>query len=320
MGRAATRIVAGLCAVAALCAGGLWLFSGYVLNPPWYPGVSPDGTLPVVDNQSWNGAVSNPLDAFGLACQDVAFPAEDGQTLRGWYLADADRPASAALVLVHGGGGDRRDYLRHLPLFRAAGWPVLLFDCREHGASDGRGVGMSFAAREHRDVSSAVAWLRETHGFERIGVLGTSQGGASVILAAARDPHIDAVVAENPFADVDDLLDYGARDLPRPLRAGLAAVVRWRTYGSAPQPVDVVADIAPRPLLILHGRADEIVHYSQSEKLFAAAREPKTLWLAPDAEHTQVYDVHPAEYERRVLAFFEPLRDGEPRRERAGKS
>lgn len=308
MSRAA-RIAAGSVAAGVLAVAGLlWFAAGFVLHPPWYPGVSPNGRLPVLDNETWNGATTDPRDAFELAYEDVSFAAEDGQTLRGWFVEASTAERDAVIVLVHGGGGDRRDYLRHVPLFHAAGWPVLLFDCREHGASDGKGVGVSFGAREHRDVSSAVSWLRDARGYEKVGVLGTSQGGASVILAAARDPGIDAVIAENPFAHMDDLMDYGAREVPQPMRWALGKAASWRTYGAAPQPVDVVAKIAPRPLLILHGTEDEVVHFSQSEKLFAAAAEPKSLWLAPDARHTQVYDVHPEEYTARVLAFFEPLR------------
>jgi dipeptidyl aminopeptidase/acylaminoacyl peptidase len=288
-----------------------------VMRPPWYAGPSPDGTLPVVENETWHGVDTDPSQEFGIAFEDVTFPAEDGQALRGWFVPGVTRVAAArartpqaraAIVLVHGGGGDRRDYLRHLPLFHEAGWPVLLFDCREQGASDGQGLGVSFGVREHRDVSTAVAWLRGVKGFERVGVVGTSQGGASVILAAARDAGIDAVVAENPFATIQELLWFGAREVPAPLRWPLMQFATWRLYGTSPQPIDVVAQIAPRPLLIIHGMDDEVIEFEQSEQLFARAGEPKQLWLAPGANHTQVYDVYPAEYERRVLALFEPLR------------
>ncbi|MEM9177590.1 MAG: alpha/beta fold hydrolase [Myxococcota bacterium] len=311
--------LAVLVAIGLLAAAG-WLGSGFVLHPPWYVGVSPDGTLPRVENESWHGIDSDPFTAFRIPYEDVTFSAEDGQTLRGWFVPGRlpRRAAQAAILLVHGGGGDRRDYLRHVPLYHDAGWPVLLFDCREHGGSDGRGVGVSFGVREHRDVSSAVAWLRRARGFARVGVVGTSQGGASVILAAARDPDIDAVVAENPFASIEALIDFGARQVPQPFRWALVRATAWRTFGTSgtPAPIDVVGRIAPRPLLILHGDADSVIDAPQSERLFAAAGAPKDLWIAPGADHTQVYDVHPEEYARRVLAFFAPLRAGSAGSER----
>ncbi len=306
-------IVAGVLVALWLAAG--WYGSSMAMRPPWYAGPSPDGTLPVVEDASWHGIDSDPGAEFGIAFEDVSFLAEGGQTLRGWFVFGAGQGAAkggAAVLLVHGGGGDRRDYLRHLPIFHEAGWSVLVFDCREQGASDGRGLGISFGAREHRDVSSAVAWLREARGFVRVGAVGTSQGGASVILAAARDPGIDAVIAENPFATIEELIWFGARELPLPLRWPLVQFVRWRTFGSAPQPIDVVDQIAPRPLLIIHGTEDEVIEPEQSEQLFARASEPKELWMAPGANHTQVYDVHPEEYARRVLAFLAPLAAAAP--------
>ena len=66
-----------------------WLGSGYVLRPPWYPGVSPDGTLPAVAGDAFGGIHTDPHTEFGIAFEDVAFPAEDGQTLRGWFVPGA---------------------------------------------------------------------------------------------------------------------------------------------------------------------------------------------------------------------------------------
>ena len=70
----------------ALWLGAGWYGSSMVMRPPWYAGTSPDGRLPVVDNDSWGGAVLDPEAEFGIAFEDVEFPAEDGQTLRGWFV------------------------------------------------------------------------------------------------------------------------------------------------------------------------------------------------------------------------------------------
>jgi fermentation-respiration switch protein FrsA (DUF1100 family) len=53
-----------------------------------------------------------------------------------------------------------------------------------------------------------------------------------------------------------------------------------------------VDDIAPRPLLIIHGAGDEIVAVSQSETLFARARNPKELLIHPEANHSFVWHRH----------------------------
>ena len=301
-------VLVGVCAVA-------WLGASRALYPPWYEHRTPEQGL--IDRsgdsfaaQAWQGAVSDPLADFGLAYESVEFPAVDGSTLRGWYVPGAPR-TRAAVVAVHGGGSDRREFMRQTPLFYNAGYATLLFDCREQGVSDGAARGISLGFREHEDVSSAVAYLLDARGFDRVAVIGTSQGGASVILAGAADPRIDAVIAENPFTSVQALVrdirppDTQARPIPKPFLRLVSemAVLRMGGLGQ-PAPIDVVADIAPRPLLIMHGTDDGAIPYRQSEELYARAGEPKELWIVEGGEHAMLYNSHPDEWRTRVLGFL----------------
>ncbi|MEE9606256.1 MAG: alpha/beta hydrolase, partial [Myxococcota bacterium] len=137
---------------------------------------------------------------------------------------------------------------------------------------------------------------------------GTSMGGASALLAAAADPSIDAVVAENPWTRVLDLArDTSLNDSQAP--DAVLQLVRdaagWRIGATGePEPIDVVAAISPRPLLLMHGTADRIIPPAHSERLYARAREPKALWLARGARHGMLFDRHPGEYRKRLLAFL----------------
>ena len=241
-----------------------------------------------------------------LLLPDVEFPAVDGSTLRGW-LVPGVQGGRAAVVAVHGGGSDRREFLRQAPLFYNAGYATLLFDCREQGVSDGAARGISLGFREQHDVSSAVAYMRE-QGFDRIAVIGTSQGGASVILAAAADPTIDAVIAENPFTSVHDLV-RDIRSIPKRFpRAFLSlvsgvAVLRMGGLGE-PSPLEVVDRIAPRPLLLMHGTEDKDIPYAHSEALYARADDPKELWIVEGGQHAMLYNSHPDEWRQRVVGFL----------------
>ncbi len=171
--------VASLAAVAAIAvavpSGLVWIGSQQVLFPFWYR----PGLLPVTEGgaawDTWQGIARDPERDLGLVYEDVEFPAEDGTTLRGWWV-QAEPSAGRAVVTVHGGASDRRDFLRHVPFLHNAGWDVLLFDCSEHGRSDNLGRGISVGFRESRDVSAAVAWARE-RGANVVAVLGTSKNG-----------------------------------------------------------------------------------------------------------------------------------------------
>lgn len=313
------RIAVAAAALYALAAGvGIWQGSTAILQPPWYRRSPPGGELVAIEDSAeaeyFQGHTKDPLKDYGYPFEEVEFPAADGSTLRGWHVpAPADAPNDGAgIVTVHGAGDDRRGFLRHLPLLHEAGYPVVLFDCREHGTSDGTGAGISFGIREHEDVRSAVDWARKTLGWNRVGVIGSSQGGVSVLLAAARDPGIDAVVSENPFTDIHELIrivvhrDTGADAPPGWMIDLVTDIAMWRvSAGDVPAPIDVVDQIAPRPLLLIHGSADEVVPYEHSERLHARAGETAELWIAPDAAHSAVINLYPDEFRDRVVSFFD---------------
>jgi hypothetical protein len=251
-------ILAALLGTAALGLGLVvavgWLGSNQALRPPWYQRRTLEQGLMPMDPAAaffiWRGGYRDPRTDLGLDYDTVEFPARDGSTLRGWFVP-GEPGATAGVVAVHGAGADRREFLRQVPVFHRAGYPVLLFDCREQGISDGAGRGISLGIRESEDVTAAVAWAKLSRGLARVAVIGTSQGAASVILAAATDPSIDVVIAENSFTSIGELVrDVGGLQDVRPIPGWatrvVAAFTLWRVGGWGRQaPIDVVAAIAP---------------------------------------------------------------------------
>jgi len=292
-----------------------WIGSSALMLPRWYEHRTPDQGLRPMDPQAeffiWEGGYRDPEADLGLAYETVEIPASGGATLRGWVVPGAPR-ARAGIVAVHGAGADRREFLRHVPMFHRAGLPVVLFDCREHGISDGRGRGISLGLRESEDVSAVVAWARRELGLERVAVIGTSQGGASVILAAAADPGIDVVIAENPFTSMEELVaDTRLPDgdeIPAWAAKLVTGTALFRMGGlaaiSRPSPLEAVGRIAPRPLLLLHGTDDPVIPVEHSRQLYAAAGDPRELWILEGARHAALFDHAPAAFEQRVMGFL----------------
>jgi uncharacterized protein len=251
---------------------------------------------------------------YGASFEEISFTprGEPVVQLRGWLLPSSAR--EQAIILVHGfglGGCRTCDFKERFTEFavqlQRRGFTVLLFDLRGHGqSSDAR---YTFGLREHRDVLGAVDVLL-AQGFQpgRIGVLGASMGGASSILATANEPAIGALVTDSAFADLDYLLQ---REFPR--RSGLPAWLLPGVYVmgqfvtgenvSMARPEQVINAIAPRPLLIIHGDADELVPVEHSARLAAAAPEAK-LWIVPGATHVEAWVLLQDTYVDRVAEFF----------------
>jgi fermentation-respiration switch protein FrsA (DUF1100 family) len=129
-------------------------------------------------------------------------------------------------------------------------------------------------------------------------------------MAAAADPRIKAVVADSAWARWEDwlrpslhemLVSPNARFTPLSLKL---VELRTPTRFEELEPEQVVARLSPRPLLLVHGDADDVVPYEDSERNFAAAREPKELWRIPGAGHGKTLEPGGALSEPRVAAFF----------------
>jgi len=72
------------------------------------------------------------------------------------------------------------------------------------------------------------------------------------------------------------------------------------------RPLEAIARIAPRPILLIHSADDDnaTTPVEGARRLFAAAGEPKELWVAPRGGHVGAINAFPEEYRARVLAFF----------------
>ncbi len=291
-------------AVAAAPFGLAWYTSGTFLRPPWYLADRAEEGLRKRD-------LTDPQTDFGIAYEEVEFAAIDGSTLRGWFVP-AREPADVAVVTVHGGGSDRRSFLWLVPVLHASQYPVLLFDCRAQGVSGGGDLGMGLGMRESADVISALDFL-ETRGFVRFAALGSSQGATSSILAASIDERIVAVMAAGTGTTLWDMVRSNEQTAPLPdwWVSVFTRMLIWRTgppwhdiVAEGPNPADVIADIAPRAVLLIQGEHDEMAPALQARENFALAGEPKELWIVPGARHRGLRKAAGPEYDRRVLAFL----------------
>jgi uncharacterized protein len=191
------------------------------------------------------------------------------------------------------------------------GFSVLTYDMRARGISGGKAV--TIGALESVDLVSAVDYLmtRPDVDHNRIGALGISLGGATSIMAAARDPRIKALVDDSGFSDVPSAVSNSFEHFLRLPPTLFAPITTWLvefrtgTDVASIRPVDAVGRISPRPLLIIHCMNDQVIRPDNSERIFAAARDPKQIWRIPGGDHIAGLKLQGRGYEVRVSQFFE---------------
>lgn len=248
--------------------------------------------------------------------QDVRFRSRDGVDLAAWWVP-ADRPDAAAVIVVHGRGSCRHDPVALLPagMLHRNGFGVLLVDLRDMGDSevvDGRYSG---GTQEYMDVLGAWDWLR-ARGLpaDRIGLLGESNGAATVVIAAGEEPAVAATWEDSGYAETSTAIREQVRNEGFPEILTVGATLWGRLGGidlDEHRPIDAVAKIGERPLAIVHGISDDTVepHHAvdlarKREEVVGKSGPLVEPWFIPGAEHVQAAFAEPEEYERRLVAFF----------------
>jgi pimeloyl-ACP methyl ester carboxylesterase len=225
---------------------------------------------------------TNPAD-HGYAYDEVTLLTRDGVPIRGWYIPSQNR---SAIILLHSIASNRLGTLPHAMMLARHGYGALMIDLRAHGESGG--TLLTFGGQEYLDVSAVIDYLqaRPEVDPEKIGMLGLSQGAGVGILSAAKDPRLAAVVADAPGATV--FKDWPTPVTPYdwlyvPFDAMFFFYLHQLDGVSQPSSIlDAVGQIAPRPVLLIGGTG---VEQRAVSWYYAAAGEPKEIWLIPDTPH-----------------------------------
>jgi dienelactone hydrolase len=185
------------------------------------------------------------------------------------------------------------------------GYGVLLLDPRGQGKSQGDLVRWA----GDRDLIAGARYLQSRADVDpdRVGGFGSSVGGEILLVTAARSTAFRAVVSEGAGFPLGDADFTGAE---RVLFASAQVVLRaaatvFSNHAPPPRIVDRIAEIAPRAVFLIYAEPGMGGEDSRQPGYFAAAGAPKEIWKVPGAEHTGGIDARPAEFERRVVAFFD---------------
>ena len=241
-----------------------------------------------------------------LSFEDISIQVGDGHTLSGWYI-----PAEAsdkAVIFIHGHGADRHEGMRWFKAVHQAGFNILAFDLRNQGKSAKSFSTMGYF--EKRDVIRALDYLQQQKQIESIGIFGTSMGAATSIMGMVDDSRIAAGVFEAGWANLDDLYSEIIEQhmgLPSyPLLPLTTWMLEQRTGMEMVKlnPEDMLADIAPRPVFIIHCSGDNLIGFSHGERNYAAAKKPKEFWKSPCQMHARAWQSDPEYIEQRVTNYF----------------
>lgn len=238
-----------------------------------------------------------------LPAQSIVIRDSTGNPIHGWYVPGVEH--NGAVLLLHGVRANRLSMIERARFLHGAGYGVLLVDFQASGESSGEAI--TFGYWEANDVTAALHYLHQRLPGERIGIIGTSMGGAAILLA---EPDADAVVLEQVYPTIQHALQNRMR-----IHLGVAGFwfspvllatlhAHLGIYPAQLRPIDHIGHLA-MPKLLIVGERDLHTTLAESCAMFNVARAPKELWVIPGAEHVDLYRYAGTAYEDKVLQFFD---------------
>ena len=226
-----------------------------------------------------------PNTAFRDTHATLKLKSRDGVQISAVYLPNPE--AAYTILFSHGNAEDLGTLASELENMKAWGFSVMAYDYHGYGTSGGKPTEQN----SYEDIDAAYDYLTQTLKIEpaRIIAHGRSLGGAVAIDLASRRP-LGGLIVESSFVSAFRVVT-GYRILP------------FDKFRNA----DKIKQVRC-PLLVIHGRQDEIVSFWHGARLFELATEPKmNLWV-DEAGHNNLKRVAGGRYVQTMLAFRDSLR------------
>jgi fermentation-respiration switch protein FrsA (DUF1100 family) len=237
---------------------------------------------------------------LGLPYEDVwlSVANEQGITekIHAWWLPN--QSSQEALLYLHGNGSNMSGNLDVAQEFYNLGFSLLLLDYRGYGLSEGK---FPTEATVYQDAQLAWDYLVTDRGLKpaQIFVYGHSLGSAVAIDLGVRQPEMAGLITESSFTSILDVANnYGS--FYRLFPSKILINQRFDSLSKVP--------LLQMPLLLIHGRDDQLIPVSMSEGLYAVAKPPKQLIIVPEAGHNDVFRVGGEKYLQAIKNFTQLVR------------
>ncbi len=264
--------------------------------------------------------------------ESVLFSTTNRLQLRGRIYRTSQQVARGVIIFCPEMEGDSRSALYYCKALVDAGFDVFAFDYRNQGESDSlAGYEPLHWVTEYEveDTLAAVRFVKHQSEWAELplGIVGISRGGGAALAAASRCSVIQQIACEGAFT-TDGLMEYytlrwAALYIPQwlmnlfPLwhvRITLGLVRRISQFRRGCRYLRLQRELPKlrdKPVLIIHGEKDSYVPKVTATELVRGLPTNAEFWQVPKANHNKARETSPLEYDRKLVAFFEPMCLGE---------
>ncbi len=239
--------------------------------------------------------------------KDIRISSMDGVTLGATYWPGLAARAPGVLLL-HGNGVSRASMAVPAAWLATKGYAVLTIDFRGHGESSP--ADHSFGLYEAHDAHAAFRWLKARQKGGRIGVIGSSLGGAAILIGDEGPLPADAIVLQAVYPDIRAAirnrisfrLGTVIGTLAEPFLS-YQSLLRQHVSPDRFSPLAAMPRVTA-PVFVIGGANDKSTPRAETNAMFGAAKSPKQLWIVPGMGHEAATGISGDEYRARLLSFL----------------
>lgn len=242
----------------------------------------------------------NPAE-LGLVHEDVFFTAKDETRLHGWFVQSQTQPVKGTVIHFHGNAANITNHIASVEWLPWEGYQVLLFDYRGYGRSEGKVTRKGTVMDGHAAVDYALS--RSDVDPNSLFIYGQSLGGAVGAYVGSSRPEVRAMVIESSFASYRGIAARHALNFA--FFDSVAKPLAWWLISGDHDPIDVIAEFSPRPLLVIVCSDDPICPPDLGKELFDAAQKPKEFLIVQGAAHYEAVQDGGEPIKRAIVQTFE---------------
>lgn len=225
---------------------------------------------------------------YGLSnIKEVFINTSDNLSLLAWFHFPKNK--SPILIYFHGNSFDIGERAYRIERYIKIGWGVLLVSWRGYSGTKGKPTEKNL----YIDGEAAIKWVENNTDYHKNNIILYGESlGCAVAVELGLQKKFKSIILEAPFTS---LVDIAKKKYP-------IYPVKYLTLDK----FDNLSKInkISSPLLIIHGKKDEIIPYNHSVRLFKKAKEPKKYVSIDEAMHNNLYDFH---IDKDVISFIDLL-------------
>ncbi len=206
--------------------------------------------------------------------EEVNIDVESDIKLKSWFI-EKDLSRFKTLLIFHGNAGDLSNRIYKLNELNKLEINILLISWRGFSGNNGSPTEKNL----YKDAEAAIRWLNQKKiSNNRIILYGESLGTA-VAIEMAKKNNFNSIILESPFTSIENSAKNYYPYLP------IKLLLKDR-YDS----IDKIQKIKS-PILIMHGKRDDVVPFSMGQELFAKANDPKHSYFTQNDDHMMEFNL-----------------------------